>query len=241
LRRTKFWIILLSLTNVITILLLAIISLRYGVPQKLLDRLGIISIPIKYTYQTEHYIERITSFSLSDAEEINIVMLGDSITEGINWNELLERDDISNQGIGEDTTEGFLNRVEYVYKLKPEMCFIMGGVNDLGKNIPIKNIMDNIAIIVSRLKENNIKVIMQSTLYVSKKWPFYKKRNKDIMKLNQQIKEYCNKYNVDYIDINQVVSQNGILQDKYTEDGVHLLENGYEKWKELILQELKNN
>ena len=58
------------------------VSFRYGVPQKLLDRLEIISIPISYDYKTVHYIERNKIFSENREESIKIVMLGDSITEG---------------------------------------------------------------------------------------------------------------------------------------------------------------
>jgi lysophospholipase L1-like esterase len=217
-----------------TLILLLIVSFRYGVPQKLLDRLGIVSIPVKYNYKTEHYVERVDYFSDNVGKNIKIVMLGDSITEGVNWNELLERHDISNQGIGEDTTEGFINRLEYVYQLNPKLCFIMGGVNDLGKNISIDNIIKNTKEIISKLYEHDIQVIIQSTLYVSKKWPFWEKRNNDIMELNRQMEKYCTEHGVKYIDINQVVSKNGMLEEIYTNDGVHLLKNGYEKWKEII-------
>jgi lysophospholipase L1-like esterase len=167
---------------------------------------------------------------------MKIVMLGDSITEGMNWNEFLGRNDISNQGIGEDTTEGFLNRLEFVYQVNPELCFIMGGVNDLGKNVPVNVVVDNIEKIVRALDEHGIKAIIQSTLFVSKKWVFWKKRNKDIMELNQRLKKYCIENNVLYVDINQFVSKDGILKEEYTIDGVHLQKSGYEKWKELIVR-----
>jgi lysophospholipase L1-like esterase len=166
-------------------------------------------------------------------------MLGDSITEGANWNKIFGRTDISNQGIGEDTTEGFVNRLEYIYQLNPELCFIMGGINDLGKNIPINNVFNNIKTIVKELDEHNIKAIIQSTLYVSKKWPFWEKRNKDVMELNFLLEKYCLENDIEFININHVVSKDETLEEMYTNDGVHLLENGYEKWKELIIPMLE--
>jgi lysophospholipase L1-like esterase len=238
--REKIWIPILILTNIITVILLIAVSFRYGVPQKLLDRLEIISLPIAYDYKTEIYINRITEFSKLKNGNIKIVMLGDSITAGIDWNELLNRTDVSNQGIGEDTTEGFLNRLEYIYKINPEICFIMGGVNDLGKNIPIGTIMQNIKTIAKTLTDHNITVIIQSTLYVSTEWPFWKKRNKDINKLNEELKKYCNEEGLIYMDINESVSENNILKGEYTNDGVHLLRNGYEAWKGKIISVLNN-
>ncbi len=55
------------------------------------------------------------------------VMLGNSITYRINWNELLNRSDIINRGIGSDTTAGFLSRLEYVIAPNPKVVFLMGG------------------------------------------------------------------------------------------------------------------
>jgi len=234
-KKQVFWILVLVLTNIITLILLFVISFRYGVPQKFLDRLGIISIPIKYNYKTEHYIERTKYFSENTEKNIKIVMLGDSLTEGIDWNELIERDDISNQGIGEDTTEGFINRLEFVNQINPELCFIMGGINDLGKNVPINTVVNNIKLIIKYLEKNNIKPIIQSTLLVSEKWIFYEKRNKDIIELNRQLKKYCIENNLIYLDINLQLTKNGKLEEKYTNDGVHLLRNGYEKWKEILI------
>ncbi|GHU72613.1 hypothetical protein FACS189450_10740 [Spirochaetia bacterium] len=206
-----------------------------------MDRLEIISIPINYDYKTEHYIERNDFFAKNMEENIKIVMLGDSITEGVNWNKLMGRTDIANRGIGSDTTEGFLNRLDNIYQVNPELCFIMGGVNDLGKNVPIKNIMNNIRDITENLESHNIEVIIQSTLYVSKKWPFWEKRNKDIMELNNQLQNYCNGKGILFVDINKVLSKNNVMEEQYTTDGVHVLENGYEKWKELIMPIIKND
>ena len=60
-------------------------------------------------------------------------MLGNSLTNRISWNELLVRDDIANRGIGSDITAGFINRINFVFNVKPKICFIEGGVNDLGQ------------------------------------------------------------------------------------------------------------
>jgi lysophospholipase L1-like esterase len=82
--------------------------------------------------------------------ENGIVMLGDSITAGVEWNELLGIPNIANRGIGSDTTEGFYNRLENIYKIKPKICFIMGGINDIGYGIPVETILQNIEMIMDQ-------------------------------------------------------------------------------------------
>jgi lysophospholipase L1-like esterase len=94
-------------------------------------------------------------------------MLGDSITEGVAWNELLGISGIANRGIGGDTTEGIIGRLPNIYELNPEMCFIMAGINDIRKNIPVEIIIKNTDQIIGDLENHGIEVIIQSTLYVS--------------------------------------------------------------------------
>ncbi len=55
-------------------------------------------------------------------------MLGDSITDYGSWDTLFQRDDILNHGIIGDTTQGVLNRLQYINNTV-EKAFIMIGVN----------------------------------------------------------------------------------------------------------------
>ena len=82
-------------------------------------------------------------------------MLGDSITFGINWNELFNMN-IINRGIGSDTTEGFLSRMENIYAINPKKVFIMGGINDIFKGIEVNQIFSNYIKIIEALKNKNI-------------------------------------------------------------------------------------
>ncbi len=50
----------------------------------------------------------------------NIVMLGNSLTNRISWNELLGRDDVANRGIGSDITAGFTHRINFAFNVNPK-------------------------------------------------------------------------------------------------------------------------
>ena len=73
------------------------------------------------------YPLKIELFEIYKKIPCDIVMLGDSRTDGVNWNELLGRPNIVARGIPSDVTEGFLARMEYVYNLEPKLCIIQGG------------------------------------------------------------------------------------------------------------------
>jgi lysophospholipase L1-like esterase len=180
-------------------------------------------------------------FSVYDETyKYKIVMLGDSITARVAWNELLGINYIANRGIDGDTTSGFIKRLEDVYNLEPEICFIMGGVNDICGGITVDEILKNFETIIKNLCRTGTKVIIQSTLYVSKELPDWKAVNKDVDELNNGLKSICIKKKLLYIDVNTVLSSDNALNKEYTYDGVHLFGNGYNKWKELIIPIIKN-
>ena len=77
-----------------------------------------------YTYDKNPNFFKETELYDYYKEKGNVVMLGNSITYQCRWDELLQRHDIINQGIGSDITEGFLQRMKYVFKTEPNNLFI---------------------------------------------------------------------------------------------------------------------
>jgi lysophospholipase L1-like esterase len=160
-------------------------------------------------------------------------MLGDSITFGINWNELVGNLNIINRGVGSDITKGFIERLENIYKLNPKYVFIMGGINDIGRGYDVDTIFKNYKLIIKKLQINNIIPIVQSTLFTTNK-----KYSIKVRRLNRLLIEYCKNNKIDFINLNSKLSKNGILIQDYTYDGVHLNANGYEIWKNEITKYL---
>lgn len=241
--KTKHAILLLITTNVITLIVLLIISFHYNVPTNLLNELGL-SAPsystsnYRYTNNKSYGIRR-SLFRVYTPQKIKIVMLGDSITYEADWNELLSRTDVANRGVSGDITEGFINRLSDIYELTPEICMIMGGFNDIVRGIPVSDIFASITKIIEGLQANNITPIIQSTLFVSAKRQDWKELNERVSELNRMLKDYGKANDIVFIDVNKELSKNGALEPSYTYDGVHLLGNGYRKWKDLILSELQ--
>ena len=160
--------------------------------------------------------------------------MGNSITSRANWNDLLDRNDIANRGVSGDITEGFLLRLDNVIAIEPKFCFIMGGINDLELGLNAESIAANISNITKILVENNIEPVIFSILYSSSKKNNFKTLNNKIQLTNELIKMNCQKSNIEYIDLNEILSKNEILISKYTTDGIHLSMEGYYKWAEFI-------
>jgi lysophospholipase L1-like esterase len=172
----------------------------------------------------------------SDKEGFEIIMLGDSITAGGNWEQLLDVD-VANYGIGGDTPLGLLYRLSDVYMAHPKRVFLMIGINDILSS----NNFENYKKVIENLMENGIEVIIQSTLYVSKEYPNWEKVNGAVDELNSGLKSVCMEKGLTFIDVNKILSLDGALKKEYTNDGVHLLSIGYKKWRELIIPIITNN
>ena len=224
--KTKFVIILLISSNIITLCLLFFLSFHFDVPSRVLNKFG---IKHRYPDADAGYQPNI----------IRIVMLGDSITARADWRNLLSRTDVANRGVGGDTTKGFINRLSDIYQLSPEICFIMVGINDLQIGLSVSKIFMNYTEILKKLKNKGITPIIQSTLYVSETEPNWSLINNKVDDLNKMLKEYALKEGMMFLDVNSELSRGGVLDSIYTYDGVHLSCNGYIKWRDLILSTLE--
>ena len=182
------------------------------------------------------YTEKFMLFN----KQADIVMLGNSITFQIDWNELLGRTDIANRGISGDVTEGMLNRMNSVIKVKPKICFFMGGINDLTRRISYENTLRNIKSIVSILLKNNIIPIIQSVLYTNEQFYDIEHDNKYATIINNELKRFAVKEGLIFLDLNKDLSENGLLKSKYTYDGLHLNSKGYEVWGKIIKKLIDN-
>ncbi|WP_429086593.1 GDSL-type esterase/lipase family protein [Aeromonas allosaccharophila] len=160
-----------------------------------------------------------------------VVMFGDSITEGVDWNEILQDNIIVNRGISGDTTSGLLKRIHQVIAISPSIVFIMIGVNDFGCRVNVEIVFENYKKIIEILRGKGIVVVVQSTIYSSEK---YKVVNNNIRNLNDKLAEFCQSSNIKYLNLNSVLASNKGLKEIYTYDGIHLSAAGYLVWKDII-------
>lgn len=180
-------------------------------------------------------------FALSKADSAEIVFLGNSITAGGQWHELLGRVRVVNRGIGSDNTVGMLHRLESVYRLHPKLCFIMAGINDLYADAAPEQIVRNYAAIIDTLKRHGIIPVIQSTLHVNPRWKRAVEKNREVAELNRRLGVMAETNRIEFIDVNAVLSSEGVLRDECTTDGVHLTPEGYSRWRDLLLPVIKKH
>lgn len=177
------------------------------------------------------------------------IMLGDSLTAGADWKKFLQRTDVLNMGVGGDMTflqingkkYGVLNRLHGLNN-KYKIIFIMIGINDLMFGKDPTTVFNAYKKIIIKIQSNNITPIIQSTLYITdNKYGINKKTvNKKVSQLNKLLKNFADKNNILYIDINSEVQTNDEeLNKTLTSDGIHLNKLGYIKWVNKIKRHFK--
>lgn len=192
------------------------------------------------TYRPNNYALKVGEFESFPNASTDIVFLGNSITAGIDWNELLGINNARNRGISGDITFGVLERLSEVTEGKPAKVFILVGINDVSRNIPDSVIFNNYKTIIERIKKESprTKIYFQTLLPVNNEFTQFKNHyNKDehILWLNEQIKSLAKQEKINVIDLHpHFLNEEKKLDKKYTIDGLHLNAEGYKVWAGIV-------
>jgi lysophospholipase L1-like esterase len=186
------------------------------------------------------YIERMAVFKANPLVKGQIVFLGNSLTQGGKWNEYFPEQNTANRGIAGDNVLGILGRLSEIIEAKPAKLFIMTGINDISLNRPTGKIMTGIEAIVYQIQAGSpdTQIYMQSPLPMNKdlcKFVRMKGKEKQIEGLYKAIRKFCKKESITFIDLYPFfLDGKRTLDSRYTTDGLHLNDEGYAVWKELL-------
>jgi lysophospholipase L1-like esterase len=223
-------------------LLLFIMIIAIGYKENYIPRLKQKLFPdtsLAYFKNRPYYKEKLSKYDIY-SKQANIVMLGSSFTDDIDWNELLNRSDVINRGIGAEIIATMLDRMPYVLNVNPKICFIECGINDIDNNIPLATSMQQLGQVVNILQKDSIMVVLTAVTYLADIAPNYKKRNEKITAFNIELYKLAQQKNCVVVNNNTKMSPNNLLRKalcKY--DGLHYLPAAYLLWKEEVLKVLK--
>ncbi len=179
--------------------------------------------------------------------EMRVVFMGDSITDGWNLAQYFPDKPYINRGISGQTTPQMLLRFRSdVIDLKPRAVVILAGTNDIAGNTGLMMLGDtarNLTSMVELAKANNIRVVLSSVLPVNDRV-----RNKEgvlliqtknrpsgkITAMNNWLKRYAAENNLIYLDYYPATAdEKGTLKDSLSYDGLHPNADGYKVMQSL--------
>ena len=191
--------------------------------------------------QSEYNYQKRSLFEQLPIRGNDIVFLGNSITDGGEWAELFNNRHVKNRGISADRSGWLLDRLDPIINGHPKKLFLMIGTNDLAVGITPEEVAANVEKLLDRFAEESpwTKIYVQSILPVNGE-SFAKFRNhyehgRQIVPLNKRLEALCDEKEVTYLDVwGALADHEGRLDKRYTNDGLHLMGEGYLAWKTVI-------
>lgn len=176
----------------------------------------------------EFYNGKIEGFEKENEEfkgkGVDVVFLGDSLTDGYNVKEFYPEYTVLNRGISGDTSVWLEERLDVsLYAVQPKVAVMLIGANNMD------TMLENYESILKSFKENapRTKIVLLSLTSMSGEWG---KKNHLAAYNNVQIKMYAEIYGYEYVDLYSALLnlETGEIYDEYTTDGGHLTQKGYE-------------
>lgn len=199
-------------------------------------------IVFHYTTFNHHKVKVVTKIKEVEKVPDNYLFLGDSITDFYDLDKYYPDLPVVNSGISGNTTEDILNDMKKrAYQYNPSKVFLLIGTNDLDLKHSKEDIIKNIEEILEDIRNNRPK----AELYLESIYPVNhdirrnnagNRQNNDIREINKELKKYCKKNKITYIDMYDLLKdEEGNLKEEYTKDGLHLSDKGYE----VVTKEIK--
>lgn len=176
--------------------------------------------------------------------EPDVIFIGDSIVEYYPLQELFgTAKTIVNRGIRGYQTKLLLENLDaHLYGDAVDQIVLLIGTNDIGKDIPINEALDNLERVIqsiardyplSQIKLLSILPVNEGEKY---KQTVYIRTNEKIREWNQAYEALVSAYmQVDFVPIyDSLTDSEGQLKKDYTTDGLHLSVAGYQALSEAL-------
>lgn len=172
-------------------------------------------------------------------EEVDVVFLGDSLTDMYDVEFYYHELKVLNRGISGDTTTRLFKRLEIsCLEVEPKVIVMLIGINN------IKTMFEDYENILQWFTQNLPKtdIVLLSLTSMTRSWAIYNDLAKEA---NEIIQNYAMLYGFTYIDLYNLLLDETTqeLKEEYTIDGGHFTERGYQvitsKVKPIIMNIIK--
>lgn len=199
-----------------------------------------------YQYNSFYY-QRASLFDSLPVDSDDIIMLGNSLTNGCEWHELLGNPNVKNRGITSDVIQGVYDRLGPIIEGRPAKIFLMIGVNDISHDLTADSIATAYVGLIRHIREN----LPETELYVQSCLPinisynqFLRMADKEqtILDVNSRVSAMSDSMGFTWIDLySRFVDADGHMKRTLTNDGLHLLGEGYLLWRDCIMPYVMNS
>lgn len=181
-----------------------------------------------------------TDINHSDSRA-TIVFVGDSLTARGDWQERFPDIQAVNLGIDGDTSAGLVARSDEIAQYEPAVISLLIGTNDLGNRRSVEHLVRNVELLLVSLRRDlpDTHVLLHS---IPPRELSFASQIKDA---NRHLWQFAPGVGATWLDLWPTFADtDDRLKPEYTDDGVHLNEQGYDAWAALLwpaLADLSSN
>ncbi|GAB1542857.1 hypothetical protein NUACC21_55310 [Scytonema sp. NUACC21] len=206
-------------------------------PEEQLKSLLIAANKTQLTYEDWKRLLSLEAKAVAQGQGANSlgILLGDSLSLWFPKENLPGGRLWLNQGISGDTSGGVLKRLSAFSTTKPDVIYIMAGINDLRRGLTDEIILRNYRKMIHTLRQTHpqAKIFVQSILPTR----LENIPNHRIRHINYQLALIAKKEGSEYLNLYQWFSDfQGNLREELTTDGLHLSREGYDVWQSALRQ-----
>ncbi|MBT2501171.1 GDSL-type esterase/lipase family protein [Curtobacterium sp. ISL-83] len=169
-------------------------------------------------------------------DRTTVLFLGDSITAGGSWDAWLPDERTVNQGVNGDTSDGVLQRLEAVVAEQPEVIVLLIGTNDFGSHrASVEHVVRNVETILVTLRRElpGARLLLVSIL------PRQAEFSTKIEEANRHLRQFVATCHAQYLDAWPALADGDHLDERFTDDGLHLTEDGYRAYLDELVPALE--
>jgi len=201
--------------------------------------LGVAQDAIPFQEEVKDIVQR--NDSLWDNSQETILFTGSSSIRF--WEDLQERfpeKQVLNAGFGGSQASDLLIHLDdLVLRYQPKQVFIYEGDNDIFNKKRPKQVLEDTAKIVEKLKEDreDRAIVLISAKPSLSRWKLKRKYKRLNKKLSNFAKE---RDGVEFVDVwNPMLDGRRVMSDIFVEDGLHMNEKGYDIWYTTLKEYVK--
>jgi lysophospholipase L1-like esterase len=156
-----------------------------------------------------------------------VLFLGDSITAQGDWQTWFPEIDALNFGVGGNTTDDVMARIDSVIAADPDEIILLIGTNDLGTRQTVEHLVRNVQSIMVDLRRElpGARMLLQSVM------PRGREFSDRIQEANIHLRQFSATVHAQYLDLWPAMAlEDGELNPAFSDDRLHLNAAGYEAW-----------
>jgi len=227
--------------NVLLLLAVVLIGVRTSFFEDVAARFGWAEKRVVPNQKADDCLRGWTKSLESLHDTVDVVLIGNSITYGGEFDKAFPTIKICNLGYPSDDLKGMRCRVPQIKAIHPQKVFIMAGLNGLSQ-MNLDDFRTQYESLVKELKyaSPETQLFLQSILPVNEElFGHPLSPNQKIVQANEIIKNIAIANNSAYIDLNTLYQKNGKLNEDYSSDGIHLNADAYQLWYDAIRNKIE--